>query len=110
MVVRTDGSVALRRGELTATSGLVIVAECALCDHRASGRHVHRRWRMRTTSGYLVGDMSLPSRTEAQAAAVALGELPIDWQDPVLAVQFDPEQRSVALATLARWGLARAAA
>ena len=110
MVVRTDGSVACRRGELTATAGLVIVADCAACEGSETTRHVHRRWRIQTTSGYLVGDMGVSTRSDATGAAAALGAAMVDWKDPSLAVKFDPELRSAASAILARWGLTRAAA
>ena len=105
MVVRTDGSVGWRMGAPAATSGLFVVADCAACDGAvASGRHTHRQWRVQTESGYLVGDMSLGSRREAQDAAAALGSLAIDWRDPALAVHSDPATRETALAVLARWG------
>ena len=110
MVVRTGGSVACRRGERTATAGLVLVADCASCEGGEATRHIHRRWRIQTSSGYLVGDMSLSSRNNAHGAAAALGALEVEWYDPELAVKFDPELRSAASAILTRWGLTRAAA
>jgi hypothetical protein len=110
MIVRSDGSVACRRGELTATAGLIVVAEWASCESGEATRHVHRRWRIQTTSGYLVGDMSLSSRIDAHDAAAALGGLQIEWNDPALALWFEPKVRSAALVVLARWGLTRAAA
>ena len=111
MVVGSDGSVRWRMGEPTATSGLFVVADCPVCEGvEDEARHAHRQWRVQTDSGYLVGDLSLASRREAQAAATALGCLAIDWRDPQLAVQPGPEVREAALSVLARWGLARAAA
>jgi hypothetical protein len=90
---------------------LLVVADCPACEGVADAvHHAHRRWRVQTDSGYLVGDLSLGSRREAQAAATAMGCLDIDWRDPQLAVQPGPEVREAALSALARWGLARAAA
>jgi len=74
MVVRTNGSVGWRMGETSTTPGLFIVADCPAChDIVSAARHAHRQWRVQTYSGYLVGDLSLASRREAQAAATALG-------------------------------------
>lgn len=111
LVVCIDGSVRWRMGERTTSPGLVVVADCSACAGDVEvARHAHRRWRVQTDSGYLVGDLSLASRREAQAAATALGCLAIDWRDPQLAVQPRPEVREAALSVLARWGLANAAA
>lgn len=111
LVVRVDGSVGWRYAEPTTTRGLVVVADCKACDGTGDARrHVHRRWRIQTTSGFLVGDLSLPSRADAQAAARALGELAIDWRNPAITLDIDPESRAAALAVVARWGLAHAAA
>lgn len=111
LVVCSDGSVRWRMGERTTTPGLVVVADCSACEGggETTGRHSHRRWRVQTVGGYLVGDLSAGSR-EARAAAAALGGLAIDWRNPQLAVQPDPEVREAAVSVLTRWGLARAAA
>ncbi len=110
MVVRIDGSVGLRLGEVTATSGLVVVADCSACISPAAGvRHQHHRWHVQTTFGYLVGDLALTTRSDAHAAAAALGRLPIDWTDPTLSVAANSEARQLAISALARWGLTRAA-
>lgn len=91
LVVRAGGMVTWRLGESTATNGLVTIAECAACKGGAAERHLHRRWRIQTTSGYLLGDLSLPRRGEVQAAASALGEVAIDRRDHGLAVHIEPE-------------------
>lgn len=110
LVVRSDGSVGVRQGEQTSTRGLLVVADCPACVQPATvERHVHRRWQLQTTFGYLVGDLGLTSRQDAHAAAAALGSLPIDWNDPALAIGPDASIRRAALTVLARWGLARVA-
>lgn len=112
LVVCSEGSLRWRMGERSTTHGLLVVADCSACEADAPSvaGHSHRRWRVQTDSGYLVGDLSLATRREAQAAAAALGCLAIDWRDPQLAVQPGSEVREAALSVLARWGLARAAA
>ena len=110
LVVARDGSVSLRMGELSPTSGLVVVADCPACRDAPRGGHDHHWWRIQTTFGYLVGEFGLPSRAEAHAAAAALGGLPIDWTDPALATTFDRNVHGSARSLLARWGLVRAAA
>lgn len=111
MVVRADASVGWRLGEATTTPGLFVVADCAACDGASTmTRHTHRRWRVQTERGYLVGDLSLAVRQDAHAAAASLSELKVDWRDANLAVQTDPSLRAAAVKVLSRWGLARAAA
>jgi hypothetical protein len=111
LVVRSDASVGLRMGEPTRTPGLFVVADCLACARpdTAAG-HVHRRWRVQTVFGYLVGDLSLTSRQDAHAAAAALGALELDWTDARLAVDHPPESTTAAQAVLSRFGLARAVA
>jgi hypothetical protein len=105
MVVRSDGSVGLRLGERTRTPGLFVVADCPACAWPGdTGEHVHRRWRLQTTFGYLVGELSLTSRREAMAAASALGALSLDWTDARLALDHDEEARTTVATLLSRWG------
>ncbi len=116
VVVRTDGSVGWRMGEPSATPGLFIVAECPACHDvrrpdsraRSADNHVHRRWRLQTESGYLLGNRGVASLRDAEDAAATLGGLPIDWSDPSVATRPDPAIRNAALAILSRCGLARA--
>jgi hypothetical protein len=111
VVVRSDGSVGLRVGEATTTPGLFVVADCPACTEPAdAARHAHRRWRVQTIFGYLVGDLSLTSAREAHAAAAALGDLQLDWTDARLALDHEAEARVSAEAVLSRWGLTRAVA
>ncbi|HZC53152.1 MAG TPA: hypothetical protein VE441_11725 [Mycobacterium sp.] len=65
---------------------------------------------MQTVFGHLVGDLSLPSRQGAHAAAAAVGALELDWTDPRLAIDHDDKARTAAHAVLSRWGLSRAVA
>jgi hypothetical protein len=110
-VVRSDGSVGVRMGERTTIPGLIVVADCPACAEPAAGaRHQHRRWRVQTIFGYLVGDLSLTRRRDAHAAAAALGTLALDWTDAGLAVDHDAETQPLVGEVLARWGLTRAAA
>jgi hypothetical protein len=96
-------------GLATATRGLVAVPDCQRCKAgRSTGRHDHRKWRIQTTSGYLVGDLGA-ARAEALSAAAALGRLKIDWADPRLATTVSDRIRQIVSATLARWGISRAA-
>jgi hypothetical protein len=111
LVVRSDGSVGLRMGEATKTPGLFVVADCQACAQPpAAAEHVHRRWRVQTVFGYLVGDLGLTSWQDAHAAAASLGELELDWTDARLAVDQRAESIAAAQAVLSRWGLARAVA
>jgi hypothetical protein len=110
LIVRSDGSVGVRMGRTT-TPGLFVVADCPACaEPAAAARHLHRRWRMQTIFGYLVGDLSLTRRRDAHAAAAALRALALDWTDAGLAVGHDAEARAVVGEVLARWGLTHAAA
>jgi hypothetical protein len=107
MLVRPDGSVGLRMGEATTTPGLFVVADSPACSERAgAARHMHRRWRVPTIFGYLVGDLSLTSRRDAHAAAAAPGDLEVDWTDAHahLAGDHEAEARLSAEAVLSRWG------
>jgi hypothetical protein len=90
---------------------LFVVADCLACARPdTAARHVHRRWRVQTVFGYLVGDLGLTSRRDAHAAAAALGALELDWTDARLAVDHPPESTTAAKAVLSRWGLVRAVA
>jgi hypothetical protein len=110
LVVRSDGSVGPRRGEAPAAAGLVVVADCPACREPVEGtRQAHRRWQIQTTVGYRVGDLRPTSRQNAHTAAVALGNLSIDWTNPTLAFAASANIRQ-ALSALARPGLTRAAA
>ena len=108
MVVRADWSVGVMAAEPSATPGLVVVANCRAC-RGGSGRHRHRRWAVRTTSGYRIGNRWLLSRQAAHQAAAALGALPVDWSDPVLVVSVEPAVQLDAVRVAARWGLTHAA-
>lgn len=109
LAVSSDGSVGVRMAERTPIPGLFVVADCLACgEPAAAARHLHRRWRVQTIFGYLLGDLSLTSRRDAHAAAAALGTLALDWTG--LAVDHDAEARAVVGEMLARWGLTRAAA
>jgi hypothetical protein len=111
LVVRSDGSVGVRMAERTTIPGLFVVADCPACAERAAAaRHLHRRWRVQTIFGYLVGDLSLTRRRDAHAAAAALGTLALDWTDAGLAVDHNTKAQAMVGEVLARWGLTRAAA
>lgn len=110
MTVRTDGTVGLRLAETTPTAGLLIVADCGAC--RGTGVdhvHRHRRWRLQTQWGYLLGDLRVSRRGDALAAAERLGDLEVDWTDPLLVVRADAALGERARQLLACHGLAAAA-
>jgi hypothetical protein len=97
--------------EQTTTPGLFVVADCPACaEPGAATRHAHRRWRVQTIFGYLVGDLSLTILQDAHAVAAALGALELDWTDARLAVDHDGDARTAAHAVPSRWGLSRAVA
>ncbi len=82
IVLRSDGTVGMRMGDQTATPGLFVVADCPACTQPAdTDKHVHRRWRLETTFGYLVGDLGLTSRRDAMAVRAALGAVRVDWTE-----------------------------
>lgn len=110
-VVRADGSVGWRLGELTTTPGLVVVADCAACDGTStSASHTHSRWRVQTENGYRVGDFSVSRRSDAHDAAGALKCVQVDWSHVALVVDLDPTVQVAALSIISRWGLTRATA
>ncbi len=81
MVVRSDGSVGVRMGE-TRTPGLLVVANRSACAcPGGTGAHLHRRWRLQTAFGYLVGDLGLTIRRDAMAVGAALGAVRVDWTE-----------------------------
>jgi hypothetical protein len=109
LVVRVDGSVGLRMGMPSSTPGLIVVPECPRCiDVDTSARHHHRSWRIQTSFGYLVGDLSSRPRTEALAAAAALGQLDVRWDDPRV-LMAPLRTRAVVNEVLACWRICRAA-